>query len=580
MKHMLPFLGALLLSATSHILLAQQQMPHQTFIEKLKNKEHFKLGWSKSLPQNLPLKAKTTGATFYRAKAIGMQEYNEIPMAFSPADSHVIYWNTNYGENENMITNYNNTFYYKYGMWIDFDNLDRAFLQNMEYLDFVRFPRTDSTVMYYAGNYDESFQSYISNDKIDSIHLAGQPIKIYYEYDANDNITRQSIIENSFVYLLDTASYSATNKKLTHYKKEDDGTDIYEYVNTFAYDANDKLIMRQYQSYYNNVLDYEVLDSIFTATSNKDSVVSYENQGLGLSLYASREIFHNAGIIDSSYYYEISNPTPQKNLFIRNANNLITNYYAIDLDTMEIVLDYTASDLIESAYSVYYFSGNVIHNVKETYTYDASDKLIKYEDFSGYDQASSSWYHQDYDRLVNIYYELFSDEPCELVMNYKRLDPNDSLCTDIEIDFENEDLPINITVASLTTPSVVNYTITSLPFVIENMCPETYSIFANDAKNCKDTLNFTIENLTSVDQIDLSDQIRVYPNPATDVLHIEGLSPGAQLTLIDMFGRILKTMEMKAANSQLNVADLPSGLYTVQVKLNESMVHKKVIINK
>lgn len=60
--------------------------------------------------------------------------------------------------------------------------------------------------------------------------------------------------------------------------------------------------------------------------------------------------------------------------------------------------------------------------------------------------------------------------------------------------------------------------------------------------------------------------IRVYPNPASDFLYIEGdFDRGSQVFIYDMTGRIVETVELTSNNAKLNISHLPEGYYIVRI---------------
>lgn len=59
--------------------------------------------------------------------------------------------------------------------------------------------------------------------------------------------------------------------------------------------------------------------------------------------------------------------------------------------------------------------------------------------------------------------------------------------------------------------------------------------------------------------------LSVYPNPANEVLHIAGLRTKSFVQLIDAMGRNLGTQTLDSEHDQLNISNLPMGIYTVLI---------------
>ena len=58
-------------------------------------------------------------------------------------------------------------------------------------------------------------------------------------------------------------------------------------------------------------------------------------------------------------------------------------------------------------------------------------------------------------------------------------------------------------------------------------------------------------------------QVALYPNPTRAVLHTANLPDGARLTLTDPLGRVVR---QQAADTTIDVSDLPAGLWFLRVE--------------
>ena len=79
----------------------------------------------------------------------------------------------------------------------------------------------------------------------------------------------------------------------------------------------------------------------------------------------------------------------------------------------------------------------------------------------------------------------------------------------------------------------------------------------------------------SVDPIKINDFVKVYPNPATDYLYIKS-NLNYQSTLYNVAGQ--RVMQSNAKT--LNVVDLPSGVYLLQLKSENNSISTFKIIKK
>jgi len=86
-------------------------------------------------------------------------------------------------------------------------------------------------------------------------------------------------------------------------------------------------------------------------------------------------------------------------------------------------------------------------------------------------------------------------------------------------------------------------------------------------------------------QQELSDiEIHVFPNPASDLIHIEfrteNYSGDKTVDLLTLQGATLKRIHMPDNQKTmiLDLTGLPTGLYLLKVKTKESMVMKKILV--
>jgi hypothetical protein len=76
-----------------------------------------------------------------------------------------------------------------------------------------------------------------------------------------------------------------------------------------------------------------------------------------------------------------------------------------------------------------------------------------------------------------------------------------------------------------------------------------------------------------------NDEIKVFPNPATDYLTIQSSDKLLQANLYSIHGSLVKSMEMNAASSTLSLKDLKHGVYILKLKTQHSSKTVKVVKN-
>lgn len=88
-----------------------------------------------------------------------------------------------------------------------------------------------------------------------------------------------------------------------------------------------------------------------------------------------------------------------------------------------------------------------------------------------------------------------------------------------------------------------------------------------------------LEEMKTTD-INNSKQIKVYPNPAHDVVNVELLNPNlAEFKLFDFSGKIIKKGELHMKSNKIDIKNLPKGVYILRVKTSaqETLSTKLVV---
>jgi ligand-binding sensor domain-containing protein len=76
--------------------------------------------------------------------------------------------------------------------------------------------------------------------------------------------------------------------------------------------------------------------------------------------------------------------------------------------------------------------------------------------------------------------------------------------------------------------------------------------------------------------------MNIYPNPASDMITViidPSINPSLTLKIYNITGSLVKTELVKENQQQINVSDLNSGIYMVEIKSKNVTSKKKLIIN-
>lgn len=86
----------------------------------------------------------------------------------------------------------------------------------------------------------------------------------------------------------------------------------------------------------------------------------------------------------------------------------------------------------------------------------------------------------------------------------------------------------------------------------------------------------TVHNCTGISE-DQELNINLYPNPATNTLSIQGLNDVGQVRIVDLSGRTVLESEVKR---DLDISEIPTGVYMIEIESRNQIVKKKLIIQK
>ncbi|KXK46933.1 MAG: Esterase/lipase-like protein [Bacteroidetes bacterium OLB10] len=88
------------------------------------------------------------------------------------------------------------------------------------------------------------------------------------------------------------------------------------------------------------------------------------------------------------------------------------------------------------------------------------------------------------------------------------------------------------------------------------------------------------ENITAVNDVSTEPNVKVFPNPAKDVLNIRMLNSDFQFALFDMNGRkIIAPDKSNNHVAEINTSSLSKGMYVLNLITESHTITKKIIIN-
>jgi hypothetical protein len=82
-----------------------------------------------------------------------------------------------------------------------------------------------------------------------------------------------------------------------------------------------------------------------------------------------------------------------------------------------------------------------------------------------------------------------------------------------------------------------------------------------------------------VEEIAMEDQLNIYPNPVADVLNVQWntTTETATLSIRDLSGRLVLSERVANGNAVLDLSNLSSGNYILELQMTDRTIRKQVI---
>jgi hypothetical protein len=105
----------------------------------------------------------------------------------------------------------------------------------------------------------------------------------------------------------------------------------------------------------------------------------------------------------------------------------------------------------------------------------------------------------------------------------------------------------------------------------------TISWIAIDEAGNTDTCTFeiTVNSVNAINDIDFTAQ--VFPNPATNQITVQSPENEGTITIWDNTGKAVIVKQITGDATQIDIIDLQSGVYIVQIRTSENIIYSKFV---
>ena len=96
-------------------------------------------------------------------------------------------------------------------------------------------------------------------------------------------------------------------------------------------------------------------------------------------------------------------------------------------------------------------------------------------------------------------------------------------------------------------------------------------------KNNGFSIRCVCDQLVNINELEKSDNIKVYPNPTTNMVALDGFEKENTIEIINIQGQIVKTEFANTSKIIIDISDLSTGVYVIKIKSDSTIIMKKLI---
>ena len=101
-----------------------------------------------------------------------------------------------------------------------------------------------------------------------------------------------------------------------------------------------------------------------------------------------------------------------------------------------------------------------------------------------------------------------------------------------------------------------------------NLAQGIYQTTVTDQLNCKSIETFIVQNISFINE-QSNENALIFPNPAADLINIISDHNIQKIKMYDTKGSLLESIKLlnKSTSESIDISQLPSGLYFIEVEL-------------
>ncbi len=106
-----------------------------------------------------------------------------------------------------------------------------------------------------------------------------------------------------------------------------------------------------------------------------------------------------------------------------------------------------------------------------------------------------------------------------------------------------------------------------------------YFVVVTNENGCSDTSEVYNHTPSNINEAVFFNTMKLYPNPATEIINIElpQLKGQTTLTISALDGRTMVIKNIVSPNTQLSIKDLPNGFYFIKISTEDGTAIRKIV---
>jgi hypothetical protein len=109
----------------------------------------------------------------------------------------------------------------------------------------------------------------------------------------------------------------------------------------------------------------------------------------------------------------------------------------------------------------------------------------------------------------------------------------------------------------------------------------SYTVTVSDANGCSIVETAVVSFVNGIANVNGDKQVKLYPNPAFDVLNIEwSVKTDAEIVIMDMSGKEVRKYSTSGLLNALDIHEMSSGVYIIRIMDKQTQQQQSVRFTK